>query len=382
MQDGQAANARFGSLLIAASAIAFSTTGYFTRLIELDVPTLLFWRGIFGGLFMLGCLSLMYGGETIAAFRTMGRAGIAVAILSALATVCYVVALRLTTVAEVLSIAATGPFLTGGLAWLLIGEKEHWATIVASLFAMAGVVVMVGPGAFGGHVAGAAMAFAMTSSLAVMLVIMRVKKSVSMLPASCLSAFLSSLMVWPASSWSIPAGKTLVELALFGVVQFGLGLILFTIGTRRITALRVSLLNRLQTVLGPLWVWLAFGEVPQPTTVAGGAMVLVSAIAASLITQGSEGRPNAASPVQGLRPARLVLPDQHDIADVDDVRQQLTEDDNGLAFDEAVDERHRAAGYREKPKRHRHHAFSRAFAHDPLHEEACSEGKLRGQAEG
>jgi drug/metabolite transporter (DMT)-like permease len=285
MQDGQSAQTRRGTLLIVASAIAFSTTGYFTRLIELDVPTLLFWRGIFGGLFMLACLALMYRSETVSAFRTMGPSGLAVAILSALATVCYVIALRLTTVAEVMSIAATGPFLCGGLAWLVIGEKEHWATIVASVFALAGVVVMVGPGAFGGHIAGAAAAFAMTFSLAIMLVLMRVKKSVSMLPASCLSAFLSTLVVSPASSASIPSAGTMVELALFGVTQFGLGLVLFTIGTRLITALRVSLLNRLQTVLGPIWVWLAFGEVPQLTTLVGGTLVLASAIVATLVAQ-------------------------------------------------------------------------------------------------
>jgi len=285
MQDGQLAQARYGSVLVAAAAVAFSTTGYFTRLIRLDVPTLLFWQGIFGGLLMLGCISLMYRGETITAFRTMGRSGIAIAILMALATVCYVVALRLTTVADVMSIAATGPFLSGGLAWLLIGEKEHWTTIVASVFALIGVVVMVEPGALGGHIAGAAMAFAMTFTLAVMLVIMRVKKSVSMLPASCLSAFLSSLMMWPASSGVIPSGGMLGELVLFGIVQFGLGQILFTIGARLIPALRTSLLNRLQTVLGPMWVWLAFGEIPRTNTLVGGTLVLASAITATLITQ-------------------------------------------------------------------------------------------------
>ncbi len=285
MQDGQFIQARYGSLLVAASAIAFSTTGYFTRLIRLDVPTLLFWQGIFGGLFMLFCLWLMYGGATIAAFRTMGRSGVAIAILMALASVCYVVALRLTTVAEVVSIAATGPFLCGGLAWLVIGEKENWVTVAASVFALAGVLVMVGPGAFGGHLAGAAMAFAMTFSLAVMLVIMRMKKSVSMLPASCLSAFLSSLMMWPVSSGTLPSGGTLAELALFGIVQFGLGQILFTIGARLIPAFRTSLLNRLQTVLGPMWVWLAFGEVPHMNTLVGGTLVLASAIGATLITQ-------------------------------------------------------------------------------------------------
>src|ERR1700741_4341707 len=107
MQASQPPRAQLGSLLIAGSAIAFSTTGYFTRLIELDVPTLLFWRGMFGGLFMLGCLAVMYGGKTIAAFRSIGPPGLCVAILSALATVCYVSALRLTTVAEVMGIAAT-----------------------------------------------------------------------------------------------------------------------------------------------------------------------------------------------------------------------------------------------------------------------------------
>ena len=88
------------------------------------------------------------------------------------------------------------------------------------------------------------MAFAMTFSLAVMLVIIRVKKwSPSFLQAAV-----------------DIAARAMAELALFGVVQFGLGLILFTIDARLITPLQVSLLNRLQTVLGPVWVWLAFGR--------------------------------------------------------------------------------------------------------------------------
>ena len=69
---------------------------------------------------------------------------------------------------------------------------------------------------------------------------------------------------------------------LFGVFQFGLGLTLLTLGTRHITALRSSLLHRLQTVLGPLWVWLAFAEVPPATTIVGGSIVLGATVAASL----------------------------------------------------------------------------------------------------
>jgi len=122
----------------------------------------------------------------------------------------------------------------------------------------------------------------MTFSLASMIVIMRLKKSVSMLPASCLSAFLSSIVVWPIASEEIPTGTTMFHLVLFGVFQFGLGLTLLTLGTRHITALRSSLLHRLQTLLGPLWVWLAFSEVPPATTIIGGSIVLAATMAASL----------------------------------------------------------------------------------------------------
>jgi drug/metabolite transporter (DMT)-like permease len=117
-----------------------------------------------------------------------------------------------------------------------------------------------------------------------MLVIVRAKKSTSMLPASCVSAFLSALVVWPLTSAAIPTGMAMLHLALFGVVQFGLGLILMTRGARLVTALRCSLLNRLQTVLGPTWVWLAFGEMPPPSVLLGGAIVLTSTIAAALVT--------------------------------------------------------------------------------------------------
>jgi drug/metabolite transporter (DMT)-like permease len=92
----------------------------------------------------------------------------------------------------------------------------------------------------------------------------------------------------------------MVELVLFGIVQFGLGQILFTIGARLIPAFRTSLLNRLQTVLGPMWVWLAFGEIPRINTLVGGALVLASTIGATLATQNL--RPPKALPSPDAEP--------------------------------------------------------------------------------
>jgi drug/metabolite transporter (DMT)-like permease len=186
-----------GTVLVAGSAVAYSSAGFFTRLIDLDTATLLFWRGLFAGLFMSAWIVIAYGRETFATVRKIGWSGLLVAALSALATVCYLHALRLTTVAEVMAINATSPLISGTLAWLIIKERERWQVVMASVTALAGIAIMVGPEASGGHVAGALLAFLMTFSLASMIVVMRIEKSISMLPASCLSAFLSSIAVWP-----------------------------------------------------------------------------------------------------------------------------------------------------------------------------------------
>src|SRR6267154_5935827 len=90
-----------GSLLIAASATAYSTAGFFTRLIDLDIWTVLFWRGLFAGLFIAGYVIWESGRETAVAVRAIGARGLWIAFFSTFATICFLNALRLTTVAEV-----------------------------------------------------------------------------------------------------------------------------------------------------------------------------------------------------------------------------------------------------------------------------------------
>jgi drug/metabolite transporter (DMT)-like permease len=108
------------------------------------------------------------------------------------------------------------------------------------------------------------------------------------------------MVVWPIASESIPTGTTMVHLVLFGVFQFGLGLTLLTLGARHISALRSSLLHRLQTVLGPLWVWLAFTEVPPATTIVGGSIVLAATVAASLFGR-DVAQPATRSPITKMK---------------------------------------------------------------------------------
>lgn len=274
-----------GALLIVASAVAFSTAGFFTRLIETDVWTMLFWRGLFGGLFIAGYVIWRDGRDALAAARRIGRPGLVAAGCSAAATICFINALRETTVADVLVVNATAPFVTAALAWAWTGERERWTTFVASSVALLGVIATVLDAVGSGRWLGNGLALLMTLLISAMMVVIRRHRATCMLPAAALSAFLCALLVWPwAEPMSVAKGD-FVNLALFGTLQFGLGLLLLTVGTRLISATRSALIGALETPLAPALVWLAFGEVPSLMTCVGGVIVLGAVIGDLLATK-------------------------------------------------------------------------------------------------
>ncbi len=262
-----------GTLLVLASAAAFASAGYFTRLIAADSWTTLFWRGVFGGLFIAAFAAARQG---FAPFARIGRAGAAVAACSAVATLCFINALRRTSVADVTLIYAAAPFATAALGMLVLGERERWTRLLASLVALAGVAWMVGGAAGDGRLAGDALALAMTLLIAAMMVIIRANRETDMLPAAALSAFASAALALPAAHPLSVDLPELGRLALFGMSQFGLGLMLLTLGSRLVPPTRAALLGNVEIPLGPLLVWAAFGEVPPWATVAGGALVLAT----------------------------------------------------------------------------------------------------------
>ena len=267
-----------GTLLLVASAVAYSSAGFYTRLIDVDVWTVLFWRGVFGGLFLIGMILWRERRRTLAAVRAIGATGLVIAVCSAVATVCFINALRIGSVADVLVIDAMIPFLTAGIAWLLIGEREDRVTLCATLVALAGVVVMARPAVAQGRIVGDLLALAMAVLMSTAMVLIRGKRQVGMLPAVALSAFLCALIVLPFAHPLDVGALDLALLALFGASQFGLGLLLLALGTPLVSATRGALLGVLQTPLGTLWVWLAFAEAPASATLLGGAIVLAAVV--------------------------------------------------------------------------------------------------------
>jgi drug/metabolite transporter (DMT)-like permease len=268
---------RRGQIYVALAAIAWSTAGVMQRQLTLDTATQVAGRAAFAGLALLAYVAVADRGRVVQAFRSVGLAGVAVAVCVAVASGCFIAALNHTTVARVLFILAIAPVLAALLARVTLGEPITRRTVVAMAVALAGVTVMLGaPGE--GSLAGDGLSFVCALAFAVMIVITRWRHDVSMAPATCLSQVLLVVAFLPFAGPGEIGGGDVFWLAALGIGQIGLGFALLTVGARLIPAAQVGLITLLEVVLGPLWVWLALDERPSTLTLAGGAIVIVAIV--------------------------------------------------------------------------------------------------------
>lgn len=272
---------RLGLLLVTLSAIAWSSGGFFVRLIPLDPFTQLQWRGLFGFLGMAVFLGFRDGRRAVTNLRFLGWAGAAYVLFGALAMFCFINSVAHTSVAHNSIIYATVPLVTAVLAWFSIREKPGMSALLAALASFAGVALMVGNGG-GGQLLGDGLAFLMTLFTACMIVLGRRHLEIPLLQATALSALGSSLLAVPFAQHSLPAPEVLWHLFLFAVFTQTFGLAAFALGSRLIPAMETALIGALDGPMAPLWVLVAFGETPAQATIIGGTIVLVS-IAAHIV---------------------------------------------------------------------------------------------------
>ncbi|MDR3494591.1 MAG: DMT family transporter [Ancalomicrobiaceae bacterium] len=294
-RSGRLSQAQLGALTVLAATVAWSTAGFFTRLIPVDAWTLMLWRGFFGGLTALLFVYARHGGATPAVFRSLGAAGWLFGLINGLGMIAFLGALRLTTVAHVTIIYATMPLAVALAAWVAIGERPSPLAVLASLAATAGVGVTIVAGQSEGNPWGDALALIMTGSIVAALLVQRAGRPVDPIAAAVVSGFVCMLVALPMASPFSPSALQFGELALYGAVNIALGLILFFLGARHIPATTSGLIGALDTPLAPLWVWLAFGETPQPTTLFGGVIV-VAAVVGYLIWSMRGSRARGAAP--------------------------------------------------------------------------------------
>ena len=274
---------RRGALLVACAAVCWSSGGLIARLVTTSPWTTSLWRSLFASLFLVVVLWIARRRSILAQWRDGGRPVVAVAVCMALASTCFLFSLAHTSVANTLILISTGPYVAGLLGWLWLGELVARRTWLTMGVALAGAVIMVSDSYSRGTIVGDLLALVMATSFAIATVLVRRYPETPMAPASALATTLTALVALPFSEPLETGPRDLALLALFGVGNYGTGFLLFMAGARSIPAAQSALVGMLETVLGPLWVWLVLNERPGAATLTGGALILAALLANTLL---------------------------------------------------------------------------------------------------
>ena len=267
--------------LMLLAPLLWSTAGVLTRQIQsAGAFEMAFLRSSFAAAFVFSALYLLQGRHPWAALRAAGAAGLVSGAMWAVMFTLFIVALTLTTTANVLVMSSLGPLCTALLAWFVLREPipaRSWFAIVA---ASVGMAAMFGAGFTAGeprHIAGMALALTIPVAGAVNIVTLRRSAAhLDLMPAVMLGALISAAATLPFALPFQASGRDVLVLATLGVFQLGLPCMLLVLVSRTLTAPEIALLALLEVVLGPLWAWLGAGEVPGAATVMGGLIVLAA----------------------------------------------------------------------------------------------------------
>ncbi len=275
---------RRAMLMMIAAAMLWSIAGVVSRQLEAARGfEMTFWRSAFNAVALVGLLSWLRGPRVlwqsiIGGGRALWLSGVCWCVMFT----AFMVAITLTTVANVLVTLAVAPLLTSLMARAVLGHRLALRTWMAIIVAGIGIGWMYGrevSGADPRHLLGTAVALAVPVAAAVNWTLLqhlrgRDAAGNDMLPAVLIGAVLSALITLPLS---LPFAATAVDigwLALLGVVQLAIPCLMAVAVARVLPAPEISLFALLEVVFGVLWAWLGAGEAPSAAVLGGGALVL------------------------------------------------------------------------------------------------------------
>jgi drug/metabolite transporter (DMT)-like permease len=265
--------------LMVAVTLMWSIAGVVTRHLEQAASfEVTFWRSFFTVLSLLVILPFFQGRAVFAGLRSGGWPLWASGICWSVMFTAFMVALTLTSVANVLVTMAIGPFLTALLARMVLGHRIPARTWTAIFVAGAGIAYMYGSQLQAGQLTGTLVALCVPLAGAVNWTITQRShaegRDVDLVPAVLVGAVISALVTLPLATPFRASAHDIGLLALLGLVQLAIPCALSVVCARVLKAPEISLLALLEVIFGILLAWLGANEVPGPTLLAGGALVI------------------------------------------------------------------------------------------------------------
>ncbi|GAB3484078.1 DMT family transporter [Polaromonas eurypsychrophila] len=269
--------------LMIAITLMWSIAGVVTRHLESARSfEVTFWRSFFTLVSLLVILPMFQGREVFSRIRHAGRFLWVSGICWSIMFTAFMLALTMTTVANVLVTMALGPFLTALIARVFIGHRIAPRTWFAIAVAGVGIAWMYGSqvnlGGGLGQFAGTLVALLVPMAAAVNWTVVQRSQAqgekIDLVPAVLVGAAISSLATLPLAFPFAATGRDLGLLALLGLVQLAIPCVLSVICARVLKAPEMALLALLEIIFGILLAWLGAGEVPAASVLSGGLLVI------------------------------------------------------------------------------------------------------------
>ena len=274
---------KIGVLLVMCAGLCWSGMGTSIRFVD-NATTwqILFYRSL-GMIFIL----LIYvfwqsKSHAIKDLKNVGLPGVTAAISLVLAFAGSIYAFQSTSIANAAFIFACAPFLTAILAWPLLKEPIRKNTWWALLLSIIGVLIMVSSGLSFSGLKGNLAALISALGFAGFTISLRWGKLNNMTPAIILGGIFSiffAIFILPANQNGLVVSiSDAIKSIAMGIFLLGGGMVLFSIGSKVLTATNLALLSMVEVILAPVWGWLILREQAEFSTLLGGGILFFALI--------------------------------------------------------------------------------------------------------
>ena len=266
-------NHQKGILLAFIGVMLLTPDSLLIRLITVDTWSLLFYRSLIPGLFLLLCVIVYTRKNFFKFFFNAGKYGLLNSVFITASNIFFILALQNTNVANALVMVSLVPLIAAIISFIFLKERLDIITNTAILLCLIAVIFIfydsIGSGRILGDIFGVLTAVAVAGSL----VIIRSAPTKNFIPSYVMgklcTALFASLLVT-----SFVIGSLDLSYIFLMIFTVGFSFIFITFAPRFISASEVGLFFLLETALGPIWVWWFISEVPSFNTIVGAIIIV------------------------------------------------------------------------------------------------------------
>ncbi|MDB4081606.1 DMT family transporter [Candidatus Pelagibacter sp.] len=263
-----------GSLLAFIAVMFITPDSIFIRLSNIETWGMLFYRGAIPFVAVLIGLLFFYKNNFLKALLGIGYPGIFYVISFSICNITFIISIQNTNVANTLVMIAMAPMLSailGGIFLKEIPDRKTWLAIIITFLAVAYIFHdSIELGNFYGDIFGLITAF----GLACNAVLARFAKDRDLVPSAVIGKLCVALFsLFFVESFALVESDIII-VPLMCIMCVAIPFVLVTIAPRFIPAAEVNLFFLLETIIGPIWVWLVIKEQPSIETIQGGAIII------------------------------------------------------------------------------------------------------------